>query len=246
MIRFIIPSYNEEQNLKRCVNDILAESKRLGEECDILIVDDGSTDGTRALVERLATGGARIRAASHPRNMGVGQAFRTGFAEIMKTAQDGDVMITKEADNTGDPAITGELVRRVRAGDGLVLASCYAAGGAVKGSNRFRKILSTVANALVKNITGIEGIHTYSSFYRAYDPKLVRKALEKYGDGFIREDGFICMVEMLVKFRTLTDRITEVPMVLKCDLRMGKSKMKVARNIADYLRYLGKVALLGA
>jgi dolichol-phosphate mannosyltransferase len=87
------------------------------------------------------------------------------------------------------------------------------------------------------------GVKTYSSFYRAYRAEVLNAAHEAYEGKLIEEDGFVCMVEVLVKLDRLSLRITEVPMLLKTNMRQGNSKMKVLRTIRGYLSFIARDAL---
>jgi len=84
----------------------------------------------------------------------------------------------------------------------------------------------------------IKGVKTYSSFYRAYNAKMLKRAFVAYEERLIEKHGFICMVEMLVKLNRLPIRIVEVPMILRCDFRKGKSKMKKMKTTIEYINLL--------
>jgi dolichol-phosphate mannosyltransferase len=232
----VVPAYNEEENIGIFLDRMqtLPEHLRLRQ---VIVVDDGSVDNTRAIA--LSYGDKLpVSVESHPGNQGVGQAFRTGFAAALKVAQPLDVIITIEADNTGDLGILPEMVRLVGDGMDLVLASCYAPGGGVEGSNWVRLFLSKAANLILKIAFPRPKVATYSSFYRAYRPEILRRAMTHYDDDFIEEAGFVCMVEVLIKISRLTDRITEVPMVLSIDNRIGNSKMRVFKTMMSYFRFI--------
>jgi dolichol-phosphate mannosyltransferase len=87
----------------------------------------------------------------------------------------------------------------------------------------------------------MKGVHTYTSFYRAHSARLITLARSIYKDKLIEESGFVAMAEMLVKMRGLPIRITEVPLILRCDLRSGQSKLKVIPTIKGYLRMMLRI-----
>ncbi|MCH7589600.1 glycosyltransferase family 2 protein [PVC group bacterium] len=233
MIRFLIPAYNEEKNLRVLLKRIDTLMKEDYLDYHVLIIDDGSRDNTLGLIEEYRSE-IPVRVVSHPTNYGVDQAFRTGFREILKECEPRDIVITMEADNTSDIHIMEKMIAKIGSGDDLVLASCYAKGGGVEGTTRFRLFLSACANGLLKTFFPIKGVNTYSSFYRAYRSETLKKAFQLYGDHFIEEKGFVCMVEMLIKFHRMNLRISEVPMVLKGQLRDGQSKMKIFPTVLGY------------
>lgn len=242
MIFIAIPAYNEADNIGLLLERILA----LGyapSDYQVIVINDGSTDGMLGVISTFC---ARmpVTVVSHEANRGVGQVFRTAFAAVLERAQSADILVTMEADNTSDLGILKKMIGEVERGSDVVLASAYAAGGGIEGSNFVRHGLSMGANVLLKLAFPI-GINTYSSFYRAYRMEVLRRAQRAYGDRLIEEAGFVCMAEVAVKLNRLGFRLTEVPMVLKTDLRRGKSKMKVLRTIWGYLRFIGRDVLSG-
>jgi hypothetical protein len=86
-------------------------------------------------------------------------------------------------------------------------------------------------------------VQTISSFYRVYSVSLLKKIKTKYGI-LIKENGFICMLEILTKAIHCEAKIIEVPMVLKSTKRLGKSKMKIVKTTLDYLKFLFKIKFM--
>jgi dolichol-phosphate mannosyltransferase len=237
---FVIPAYNEEKN----IGSLLAKMKEklAGSDYSIIIVNDGSRDKTKQIA--LDYGRSMpVTVIDHDTNQGVGQVFRTGFKAALARAKDEDIIITKEADNTSDLSVLDEMISAINKGDDLSLASCYAPGGKVIGTSLYRKLMSWGANQLVKLIVPIKGIHTYSSFYRAYRAGFLKKAFALYGDNLIEEGGFVCMVELLVKLGKMKPKVTEVPMVLNGNIREGKSKMRTKATIMAYFKLIAKQLL---
>ena len=205
----------------------------------LIVVNDGSTDHTKELVESYKNK-FPIILLNHATNRNVGQVFKTAFEYIMNQAESGDVVITKEADNTSDLSILPAMLKKINMGYDLVLASCYAKEGKIVGTTIDRRILSSMANLLLRLCFPIKGVRTYSSFYRAYRVDGLKKAFNTYDDRFIEEKGFTCMVEMLVKLNRLPIKIIEVPMILRCDFRKGKSKMDRGQTILGYFQLIAR------
>ena len=237
MIYFIIPAYNEEKNLPLLIKNTKAAMEELGTSYMIYIVNDGSTDKTSDLCKEYSMT-VPLREIKFEKNAGVGSAFRRGFEEAFKVVKAGDMIITKEADNTSDPDILRKMIELIHSGYDVVLASCFAREGGVENSTIDRHILSFGANMLLKISFPIRGVNTYSSFYRAYDAKRVKMAFEAYQGRILEEKGFVCMVELLVKLSRLPLKITEEPMILKCDRREGQSKMRRSNTIIGYLKFI--------
>lgn len=235
---FLIPAYNEEENLRWLLPNIRRFMHAFHYSYDIVVVDDGSSDGTSDVVREMAdVHGIRARVVRHPVNRGPGAGFKTGFDEILKYAADDDLVITIEADNTSDLCVLNRMLMRADRGYDLVLASVYG-GGRIIGAPRSRLMLSHVANTLIRQAFRLYGLHTFSSFFRVHRARMLRQVMEVYGDDFVTEEGFVCAVEMLVKMHHMGFSISEVPMLLDSNIRIGDSKMKVWRNVKAYLRVI--------
>jgi dolichol-phosphate mannosyltransferase len=245
VIHVVVPVYNEAENVDGMLEGIRERLEPLGIRYRVVVVDDGSGDGTGDLCRRASTSASPVEVVTHRENLGPGAAFRSGFLRVLEDASPLDVVITMEGDRTSDPRILTRMLRRVwEEGDDIVLASCYLYGGGIRGTSWHRVALSHVANGLMKKTLGLSGLQTLSSFYRVYQVSALRALRVRHGDGFISTRGFECMVEILYRAARLGLRISEVPMVLDGSRRAGKSKMKVLRTSLAYLRLM-LLALLG-
>lgn len=241
MILFVVPAYNEEKNIGALIEETHAYAVREGIEYRLIVVDDGSRDATAAIV-REASGRYPCELISYAPNRGVGEAFRRGLYRALEICSERDVIVTKEADRTSDLGILKALTEKIRHDDqDVALASCYAKGGGVEGTTAYRRLLSHCANALIFMAFHIRGVHTYSSFYRAYRPSALRAVVARYGDLY-EEPGFACVIELLVRLSRVRARIVEVPMVLRGSMRRGESKMRVGKTIAGYLSVMARNA----
>lgn len=239
---FVIPAYNEERNLPAFFTNLHSTMESTSYPYEIVVVNDGSSDGTQRLLEERASKDS-VHLVNHEVNRGPGAAFRSGFAKTLEVAEDFDVIITKEADNTGDYQIIKPMIEMIKSGYDLVLASCYSEGGGVEGTTWDRRLLSWGANLMLRTFFPVSGVRTYSSFYRAYNAGTLRRAMTLYGDSFIEEQGFACMVEMLVNFQQMGVKMAELPMVLRCDGRLDESKMKRLWTTVGFLRVMAKKTL---
>lgn len=245
MIHIVVPVLNEEGGVLRFIEDLRGRLEALGCAARLIVVDDGSTDATADICRRASAASLPIEVLSHARNLGPGAAFRTGFLRVIEAGQADDLILTLEGDGTSDLAILPRMLRRAREeGDLVVLASCYLYGGGIRGTDLHRVALSHLANGLMKKALGLSGLSTLSSFYRLYTLQAVRRMHERWGDGFIRSQGFECQVEILYRAAQLRLPISEVPMVLDNSRRAGRSKMRILRTSLAYLR-LSALALRG-
>lgn len=239
MIFFIIPAYNEEENIGPLLSGLSLKMKDLKISYHVILVNDGSTDATYEEAARFRDR-ISLEIISHLTNKGVGEVFRAGFSRALELASDDDIIITKEADNTSDLNILASMLKKVEEGYDLVLASCYAKGGGIMGTTIDRIILSFCANFILRTLFSIKNVRTYSSFYRAYRAGMLKKANFAYSNRLIEDSGFTCMVELLVRLKRLHIRVAEVPMVLRCDFRKGSSKMKKMETMKGYFSLIGK------
>lgn len=234
MIYILLPAYNEERDLPTLLHRIRGamQSLKLPDYC-VLVVNDGSTDGTLAAVANCQAE-IPIEVLDHGVNKGLGQAMLTGLSRAAALVSDDDILITMDADNTHDPNLIGSMIEKIRAGADLVIASRYELGGEEVGLSRLRSFLSRGASSLLKIFFPMPGAQDYTCGYRAYSGAALKIAYQAYGSQLVEERGFTCMAEILIKFRSIRARVSEVPLVLRYDLKSGQSKMKVVRTILRY------------
>ena len=234
MIYFVIPLFNEKDNIANLHKDLLSVLE--GEEKFFVFSDDGSTDGTPEFVKQTFQQQQAIVLGDGSNN-GPGFAFNRGFEWVLQHSKnDHDIVVTIEGDCTSDIKLLPKMVVICRQQFDIVLASVYAQGGGLDKTSLFRKLLSSVANMLMRFVFNIK-VLTLSSFYRVYNVTILRKIKEQNGT-LIKESGFVCMLEILHKAIKLNATIIEVPTVLKVANKIGKSKMKVFKTSIIYLKYL--------
>ena len=230
-IYFLIPTYNESENIPLLAQNLINTLPHLNKF--YVFVDDFSTDETVNLIKQLFSPNT-LSIIEKNKNAGPGDSFNLGFEWILKHSENliEDVVVTLEADNTSDLNILPTMITLSQLGYSLVLASVYAQGGGFDKTNIFRKIISFFANMFFRLIFDIK-VLTLSSFYRVYNLSLLEKIKEKNGI-IISENGFISMLEVLLKSIKVNAKIIEVPMMLYSANRKGKSKMKVWKTFKSY------------
>jgi len=231
----IIPVFNEAGNIERLLAglDVFARTMADRYRLEVLLVDDGSRDETADLAKRTSVG-FPLTVLCHPGNLGPGRAFGTGFREVASRFNDRDIVLTMEGDNTSRLELVPKMLHRMDEGYDVILASPYIYGGDIVHTSALRIFLSNMANVFVKDLLGIHGIFTVSSFYRMYSVPMLRQLQAAYGPEIMEQRGFECMTEMLMKMIQLGARISEIAMVLDTKLRVGKSRMKITRTIVGY------------
>jgi dolichol-phosphate mannosyltransferase len=230
---FVIPAYNEEENLPRLFADLEARPGLFTPDSRVLIVDDGSQDRTAALVEDY-TGSLTVELIRLEENQGPGAAFRAGFAAALAGCPADALVVTLEADTTSDLDALPGMLERAEAGAELVLASWV-----MLNVSRLRRTLSEGAGFVVRRALGLQAT-TVSSFFRVYRASVLRAGFHRYGEALIRERGFACKAELLANLASLGARIEEVPVGLDTSRRVGKSKMPIFRTIVAYWRMVAR------
>jgi dolichol-phosphate mannosyltransferase len=230
----VLPAYNEELNIGSllCKIDEAMVEERM--PYDVLVVDDGSKDQTVGVLESYRNQ-LPLSIHRHEVNQGLGATIRDGLREGAKMASDGDIVIAMDADETHSPGLMMRMVRMIREGHDVVIASRYQPGARVYGLTMFRRIMSSGASILCRTIFPTPGVKDYTCGFRAYRASVLKRAFETYGDKFVDAEGFQCMLDILLKLRAMNVVFGEVPMILRYDLKQGQSKMKVARTVRQSL-----------
>jgi dolichol-phosphate mannosyltransferase len=235
MIRFVIPAYNEADNIPRLLADLAPRARDLGAR--VIIVDDGSSDGTAEAIEEHRQD-LHLAVVRHPVNRGLGTAINSGLRAALGESQDGDAIVTLEADNTSDLDDLTMMLARFDEGFEVVLASVYAPGGRIVGVAPWRLAASKAVSNSFRMAGGLKEIHTLSSLYRVYRAGTLRRAAETYGYLLVREPGFAANVELLLKLYNAGATVAEVPTVNDWSKRAGVSKMNLKPTMLAYGRLM--------
>lgn len=235
MMRFVVPAYNEGQNVDALLDALTPVA--LAHGARVFVVDDGSTDDTVARLEARA-GELDLVIVRHAGNRGLGAAVRTGLTAALEGAADDDPIVTIEADTTSDLGDLAAMLARFADGADVVLASVHAAGGSIVGVAGWRVLSSRTISTAFRYLGDIRKVHTLSGLYRIYRAGALRRAGRTYGALLIREPGFAVNVELLLKLDGLGARIEEVPTTNDWRSRRGTSKMRTLPTLRGYGRVL--------
>jgi dolichol-phosphate mannosyltransferase len=229
----LLPCYNEAKALPFLFDSMLSMASHIHMEHIIVVINDGSTDGT-AVVAGAWSDRLNIVTINHPSNMGLGAAVSTGLSYFCDNCDEGDAAVVMDGDNTHDPGLIPLMLDKMNQGNDVVIASRYAYGGREIGLSYFRRLCSACASLLLSFFFRIPGVRDYTCGYRLYSCAAVREGFRIFGGTFIQERGFTCMAEIMIKLHYLGHQISEVPLTLRYDMKMGKSKMKVFDTIIRY------------
>ncbi len=239
VITVVLPAYNEEAALPPLLGSLAKLREEHLPELRVLVVDDGSKDATAAVVRERITPDGGLRLVPHPRNMGLSQAIQTGLEAALEEAHPDDIIVTMDADNTHPPDLIPGMLAKLAEGYDVVIASRYRPGAKVYGVPPHRQLFSVGMRFLFQLALPIKGVRDYSCGYRAYRAETLQRAYTHYGEDFITEQGFSCMVEILCQLSRLKPmRFAEVPLILHYDRKPSETKMRVTKTITDTLRLL--------
>jgi dolichol-phosphate mannosyltransferase len=244
---FALPAYNEALNLPK----LLAELERAGTICHSLgfdthyiIVDDGSADDTPVIAATWAQT-RKTTIITHCPNQGLGLTISDALSTASSLANDGDVIVTLDADNTQPPGLIFSMLLKIMEGNDLVVASRYRYGSKVLGLAWHRHLMSFGAATLFMVTFPIAGIRDYTCGFRAYEAGFLKRAFEYHKGKLVTERGFQCMAEILLRL-SKSEKYTsfvEVPMVLRYYQKQGDSKMRVVKTVFNTLKLLVKFRL---
>lgn len=226
----ILPCFNEEKDIKPLIHSI---DKVLKNEISykIIAVNDGSYDRTSEILKDLSAE-YPVSILNHSVNMGLGAALNTGLLAAAEEALDDDFIITMDSDNTHDPMHVLDMLIVARNAD-VVIGSRYIKGGLQLNVPLYRVILSKIVNFLVRTLFRISIKDTTSGF-RCFKARLLKQLCRTFKKGLISSDGFEAPLELLLKVVGVGGFITEVPICLDYEKKVGRSKMRLFSTIINY------------
>ena len=209
----LVPTYNEIENIE----DVLRRARVALPEADVLVIDDGSPDGTADRAEKLDVDLGGIDVLRRGSKSGLGSAYRAGIR--VGLARGYDVMIEMDADLSHDPAMLPELVAAVERGADLVIGSRYVPGGSIPDWKWARRAISRGGCLYARTMLGLS-VRDATAGFRAYH----RRALEAIPLDEVRADGYGFQVEMTYLTERSGGKIVEIPIAFR-DRTRGRSKM---------------------
>ncbi len=209
----IVPTYNERENIERLVERTLAQDGRI----ELLIVDDGSPDGTGQLVQEIAEQNNRVHLLSRAKKLGLGTAYIAGFRWALEGKY--DFIMEMDADFSHDPIHLPQFLGAIENAD-LVLGSRYQQGRVtVVNWPISRLILSYGANIYARAVTGLP-VWDATGGFKCFR----REVLEAIDFDHVRSNGYAFQIEMSFRAWKKRFRIAEIPIVF-VDRTEGTSKM---------------------
>lgn len=241
IVHFVLPAYNESASIGDLIDRIAEVCADAGIRYDVLVVDDGSADDTGDLARAKAPA-LPVTVVRNEPNGGLGFSMRRGLRLAAEASGPDDVIVTLDADLTQDPGYVPSMLEALdREGADVVIASRYRKGSGVEGLSTLRRLLSYGAAAAVSLVLPIRGVRDYSCGFRAYRSSAIAWGFATYGDDFVSENGFACMVEIAERLRGHAV-FTEVPFVLHYEAKRKGSAIKILPTIGAYVRVVRRLS----
>jgi dolichol-phosphate mannosyltransferase len=212
----VLPTYNEAENIEAIVRAVLPRLASTGMGHRVLVVDDGSPDGTGRIADRLAVEIDAVEVLHRTAKQGIGPAYLAGFDRALRGGA--ELVLEMDSDFSHDPADLPRLVAAAGAAD-LVLGSRYVPGGGVTEWGRGRRAISRGGSLYAKLLLGVQ-VNDLTGGFKCFH----RKVLEGLDLGSIGTDGYGFQIEMTYRAVRAGFRVVEVPILFR-ERRVGASKM---------------------
>lgn len=208
----IIPTYNELENLPELVKAIFA----VAEDVHLLVVDDGSPDGTGALADELAAADARVHVLHRSGKLGLGTAYIAGFKWALE--RDYPLVMEMDADFSHQPRYIPDFIAKAQDA-GLVLGCRYIPGGGTEDWGLWRKLVSRGGNVYARMVLWLP-FHDLTGGFKCFR----REVLEALDLDDVKSTGYAFQIELTYRAHKLGFRVAELPIIFP-DRRVGQSKM---------------------
>ena len=225
-VSIIIPTYNEKENIVILTNRLIEIFKNSVHDLKIIVVDDNSPDGTSSVVKKLDLFEQNIFLITRQEKLGLGSAYQAGYDWCKNN--NSECIIQMDSDLSHPPEITINLVDSIGEGYDVAIASRYVDKGGVSSWPIHRKIISFIANMLVRVFLGSK-LHDNTTGYRAFNSDTI-ELLIKYD---VKSNGFSYLIESIYLFHKKKLKIKEIPFIFQ-ERSIGKTKL----SSFEILRFL--------
>ncbi len=232
----VLPTYQEAENITAILNALLDVFDETALDGRVLVVDDGSPDGTADLADRIASRDPRVSVLRRTRKEGIGPAYRAGFRHAL--AAGAELVLEMDADFSHNPKDVPRLIAAARDAD-LVLGSRYVRGGGVARWGMIRRAISRSGCWYARRVLGV-AVRDLTGGFKCFR----RVVLETLPLDQVTAAGYVFQIEVTYRALIAGFRVAEVPITFT-DRILGQSKMKgsivvEAATRVPHLRRLGR------
>jgi glycosyltransferase AglD len=216
-LSILLPAYNEAAQIERCVQEVEVKVKKFSGSYEIIVSEDGSTDGTDVIVARIAKDNPNLVLLHSPQRLGKGKGIKNALS-----ASKGKFIVFMDVDLATDLACLPALLRVVKENGGMAIGSRHVPGASVE--RRFTRTLSSLTyNALVRLLFW-DGIRDHQCGFKMMSREVAETVLQ-----FSKTDGYFFDTEMIVRCKKLGFPVIEVP-VNWTEKNRGGSKVNPIRD----------------
>jgi dolichol-phosphate mannosyltransferase len=212
----ILPTYNEADNVEAVVRAALDQLAATGRDHTVLVVDDGSPDGTGEIADRLAEELDNVRVLHRPVKQGLGRAYLAGFDVAL--GEGAELVLEMDADFSHDPADLPRLIEAAGRAD-VVLGSRYVDGGGVENWGLVRRALSRGGSLYARTILGVP-VRDLTGGFKCFN----RRVLDAIPLDGVHADGYGFQIELTYRALQAGFTVEEIPIRFH-ERREGHSKM---------------------
>lgn len=236
----LVPLYNEGDICIANIKEIIGKIEN--HNCEIVIIDDGSCDGSEVSLKN-ARFPYFVKIISHKKNLGLGKVFQSFFKYVFESIKEKDIVIITEGDGTCDVNLLNRMVEIIDSGVDVVIASRKCFGGKDISTVTVRKYLTTFSNIILRAALQFKHIKDITIFYRAYSGAILNKANKIFGKDLFWGEGFVINTDLLYKLKCINASICEIPHLYNRTRKVSKSKLKLCFTIYEYIVYIAKIQL---
>ena len=244
-ICFVLPTYNEEENIENIIQQILKEEKNQSKHTfSILVVDDNSTDETQTIVQRYISLNSKVHLVTGQKK-GLGDAYKRGFKFALNDLK-ADLIFQMDSDGQHDASLIPDFVSYIEDGKDVVIGSRFIDGGTTPDFSFTRLLMSKVGNLLVRYVGGIAQVKDCTSGYRA----IRASYLKELDFSYLSTRGYSFQSSLICDLAWRGADISEIPIEFS-SRQGGDSKLALRdqiefllniprlgfRNLEDFMKY---------
>jgi len=244
-ICFVLPTYNEEENIENIIQQILKEEKNQSKHTfSILVVDDNSTDETQTIVQRYISLNSKVHLVTGQKK-GLGDAYKRGFKFALNDLK-ADLIFQMDSDGQHDASLIPDFVSYIEEGKDVVIGSRFIDGGTTPDFSFTRLLMSKVGNLLVRYVGGIAQVKDCTSGYRA----IRASYLKELDFSYLSTRGYSFQSSLICDLAWRGADISEIPIEFS-SRQGGDSKLALRdqiefllniprlgfRNLEDFMKY---------
>ena len=234
-ICFVLPTYNEEENIENIIQQILKEEKNQSKHTfSILVVDDNSTDETQTIVQRYISLNSKVHLVTGQKK-GLGDAYKRGFKFALNDLK-ADLIFQLDSDGQHDTSLIPDFVSYIEEGKDVVIGSRFVEGGTTPDFSISRLLMSKVGNLLVRYVGGITQVKDCTSGYRA----IRASYLKELDFSYLSTRGYSFQSSLICDLAWRGADISEIPIEFS-SRQGGDSKL----TLRDQIEFLLNIPRLG-